>query len=460
MKKIRILVLAAAFCGTFPLWGIGGLHAQSVVASGFCGKYVSNLSWVLTSDSVLRIYGSGDMHDYYAMHMDYPLWKELSVYTYVMYVIIGDSVTSIGAEAFSSLDLTSVTIGKSVTKIGAPIMTSDAAFGNCKKLTSITVHAVTPPTLIYNPFYQVPQTASVYVPCGSIPAYQTDWGYFSNFIGMGFTDTTFISDTICPNTVYNDNNFYIPAAVAGCYFRTIPSVYQCDSVICLTLAEYPQTLATNYSNSICEGETYNDNNFTNLTQSGIYYDTLQSVHGCDSIVILTLDVISKDTLLITTSICEGETYQENGFNEYEAGTYTQKLQNIHGCDSIIELTLTVNSIILSQICDSIYIGDSYNFHGKFLTENGVYYDTLQSIDGCDSIVELTLKVTGVGIIEIAGRFPNDAQGIEIYDILGRQYNVGANLCVRPNETLPAGIYFVRIQTNDRVIVKKIVINNK
>ena len=332
MKHIKVF-LAAAFCGTFPLWGIGGLHAQSVVASGFCGKYVSNLSWVLTSDSVLRIYGSGDMHDYYAMHMDFPPWMDTPIYTYVIHVIIGDSVTSIGEIAFRSLDLTSVTIGKSVTKIGGDI-THGGAFGNCKNLTSITVHAVTPPILGVVTFSGVSKTASVYVPCGTIPAYQTDWGYFSNFIEE-FADTTY------------------------------------------------------YSASFCQDSTYTDANFTDLAEAGQYYNTLQ---------------------------------------------------NVHGCDSIIELILTVNPIILSQICDSIYIGSSYNFHGKLLTKDGIYYDTLVGANGCDSIVELTLTVTGVGIvetycntslriypnpttgllmIEIAGQARNDAQGVEIYSVVGQ-----------------------------------------
>ena len=41
------------------------------------------------------------------------------------------------------------------------------------------------------------------------------------------------------------------------------------------------------------------------------------------------------------SIREGETYNMNGFNESEAGTYTNTLQAENGCDSVITLELTV-----------------------------------------------------------------------------------------------------------------------
>ena len=46
--------------------------------------------------------------------------------------------------------------------------------------------------------------------------------------------------------------------------------------------------------------------------------------------------------VINASICEGETYTENGFNESDQGTYVQDLLTVNGCDSIVTLNLTVN----------------------------------------------------------------------------------------------------------------------
>ena len=60
-------------------------------------------------------------------------------------------------------------------------------------------------------------------------------------------------------------------------------------------------------------------------------------------MILNLTVIDKDTVFIPATICQGETYHENGFTASKTGNYEQKLKNHFGCDSLVVLELTVNS---------------------------------------------------------------------------------------------------------------------
>jgi hypothetical protein len=81
-KRIRSLVLA----GLFILWGVGGF-AQSVIDSGYCGASGNNLTWVLTSDSVLTISGSGEMAGYNYGAAPWHFYKES-----IVIVIIGDSL--------------------------------------------------------------------------------------------------------------------------------------------------------------------------------------------------------------------------------------------------------------------------------------------------------------------------------------------------------------------------------
>ena len=96
---------------------------------------------------------------------------------------IPDNVTSIGLYAFLGCTMTSIVIPNSVTSIGTN------AFFFCDALTSMTVLATTPPVLGTNVFYDVPTDIPVYVPCGSLEAYQNynntgePWGGFTNFIG-------------------------------------------------------------------------------------------------------------------------------------------------------------------------------------------------------------------------------------------------------------------------------------
>jgi len=180
------------------------------------------------------------------------------------------------------------------------------------------------------------------------------------------------------------------------------------------------TYITLISDSICAGNSYN---FCGklLTENGIYYDTLQTIFGCDSIMCLTLTTyLFIPIIKNTATICDGDTYNDYYFtNLTQAGIYYDTLSDLSGCDIIFELNLTVNPVYFTQISDSICAGDSYNFFGKLLTESGIYYDTLQTIFGCDSIIELTLRITGGGIIEI---MDSELQitGYEIFDVLGRK----------------------------------------
>jgi uncharacterized protein (TIGR02145 family) len=52
----------------------------------------------------------------------------------------------------------------------------------------------------------------------------------------------------------------------------------------------------------------------------------------------------------------------------------------------------VNPTYFTQIIETIHDDEFYNFFGNILTTSGVYLHTLNTIYGCDSIIELTLTV--------------------------------------------------------------------
>ena len=197
-----------------------------------------------------------------------------------------------------------------------------------------------------------------------------------------------IHHAICEGSVYTENGFNV--SEAGTYTQTLQTVNGCDSIVTLNLTVNPVE-STNLTAAICEGSVYTENGF-NASEAGTYTQTLQTVNGCDSVVTLTLTVNPVENTNLTAAICEGTTYTENGFNVSEAGTYTQNLQTIDGCDSIVTLTLTVNPMESTNLTAAICEGSSYTENGFNASEAGTYTQTLQTVNGCDSIVTLTLTV--------------------------------------------------------------------
>ena len=112
--------------------------------------------------------------------------------------------------------------------------------------------------------------------------------------------------------------------------------------------------STTLSAAICEGTTYTENGF-NVSEAGTHTLNLQTVNGCDSIVTLNLTINPTYNITIDASINEGETYEENGFSESEAGTYVHTLQSEFGCDSVITLNLTVNSSLNDVVANAVEV---------------------------------------------------------------------------------------------------------
>jgi len=92
----------------------------------------------------------------------------------------------------------------------------------------------------------------------------------------------------------------------------------------------------------------------------------------------------------TDTICENDSLLWHGNYYNNAGTYYDSLQTINGCDSVYELQLFTNPTYYYneqyEICDN----DSLLWHGSYYNIAGTYYDSLQTVDGCDSVFILNL----------------------------------------------------------------------
>jgi hypothetical protein len=213
----------------------------------------------------------------------------------------------------------------------------------------------------------------------------------STDVDLYLIDTTVVADEFCEASVYD---FYGADLTApGTYYHTTNSlVTGCDSVIQLDLAmnliDTTQTV-----DEFCEGDTY-DFLGTPITSPGVYYHTTNSlVTGCDSVTELTLSMNLIDTTVVADEFCEASVYDFYGTDLTAPGTYYYTTNSlVTGCDSVVQLNLTENPTYLIQETHEMCDGDVYSWHGTDYTDAGIYTANYQTSAGCDSIYQLELTV--------------------------------------------------------------------
>lgn len=90
--------------------------------------------------------------------------------------------------------------------------------------------------------------------------------------------------------------------------------------------------------------------------------------------------------LIKAEICEGEYYVNEGFREYQAGTYFQERSN----DSIIRLDLSVNPVYHIEK-DVVAFEFPMNYEGITFNEPGQYTLPFETAAMCDSVLVVNVK---------------------------------------------------------------------
>lgn len=300
---------------------------------------------------------------------------------------------------------------------------------------------------------------------------------------------------ICQGESYNENGFNFNNPAPGTYQDSY--VNEDGRTIILNLTVYP-THERNLQTSICEGNDFNYGVFHfEAPEAGVHTQehVFSSVHGCDSLVIMTLTVHPSYEQEITAEICEGEDYKENGFNltNLSAGTYNETLEfeTDYDCDSIVNLTLTVHEAPIVDIEGNTTItqgesttltasgADSYVWSTGETTpsiivspEETTKYSVVGTTNGCEAESEITVNVT-VGVSENnalnAKIYPNPTQGelnvrcagmreITVFMPNGQtieKINVNDDNYTLNMSNYKSGVYYLRITTENGTSIQKV-----
>ncbi len=130
--------------------------------------------------------------------------------------------------------------------------------------------------------------------------------------------------------------------------------------------------------------------------TGLYSVIASNLCGqSDTSDIISVNVNPSSINNIDAAICNGDSIFLAGAFRKIAGIYTDSLTSIQGCDSIINVFLAIRPVFSQTNVTSICNGDSILIAGIYITTPGVYRDTLSSAFGCDSIIITDLSILPV-----------------------------------------------------------------
>lgn len=266
-------------------------------------------------------------------------------------------------------------------------------------------------------------TVVAYNACGGTQAQIVNVNVNPNFTQSIHQTLCFGDSFIFGNTSYNQT---------GTYTQSYQTINGCDSLFTIYINVLPQNV-TNFSATICDGQSYTFGSQT-LTTSGNYNEMLVDMNGCDSTVNLNLTVIDSSTVFNqTATICQGNVYTFGSLTLTNAGIYNQTFTAVAGCDSVVQLNLTINPLpnVLVTVNGNQLIATSgfasylWYFNGLPIngatsntyipTQAGNYYVEVIDANGCENLSAIVTYNPSTGIKE------DPLLNFEIYPNPSREY---------------------------------------
>lgn len=324
--------------------------------------------------------------------------------THLTSVIIGDGVDTIEAWAFKNCtSLTSVTMGSGVNTI------LTYAFMDCSQISDIYMRGSIPPTLSINPFYGVPSTANLDVPCNATAAYQNAaiWNQFNIVDALPYilsaisVDTLFGTVEVTQSPTCSDSLAVVLAVANTGYHFTHWSNGSTDNPLTLTVDS--DTFLTAYFVQDTPPDTLWRTVTVTANVSGACETYGSGVYADSSIVEIGYHVLDTAT--------EGGHWQFLGWSD--------------GPTEIPRQILVTSDTAIVALFE--WVADS--------------------TQGINDILSSDIKVYSLGgriVVEGA-----DGEDVRIYDLMGREIQT---LLAEPmshhkqicNQIFPTGVYIVKI----------------
>ena len=198
--------------------------------------------------------------------------------------------------------------------------------------------------------------------------------------------TSSITANSCNSYTLNGQTF----TTSGSYTQNLTNAAGCDSTLTLNLTINSSSTGLDIQTA-CNSYTWIDGS-TYTSSNNTATHTLTNSVGCDSVVNLDLTINYDNTGIDTQVACNSYTWIDGNFYTSSNTTATHTLSNVFGCDSVVTLDLTVNysntGVDVQTECDN-YVWIDGN---TYTSSNNTATHTLTNVAGCDSVVTLNLTI--------------------------------------------------------------------
>ncbi|MEY4804397.1 MAG: hypothetical protein RL331_916 [Bacteroidota bacterium] len=211
----------------------------------------------------------------------------------------------------------------------------DANQGGCNTVDQVLAY-------FQNQFGGVLRGLNVQYPCWNSGTNYTVSAQTGNCCGACVPDAVSINQMVCNDQfpyLWNGLTFNGP----GTQSATLTNASGCDSVVTLDLAVSQNLIGTDIQ-STCGSFTWIDGiTYTASTTSPQYTFVGGNANGCDSTVNLNLTINQTSSSSIAVTSC-GPYYAPNGQTYTESTSFAYTIPNASGCDSTITVNLTISPL--------------------------------------------------------------------------------------------------------------------
>ena len=262
---------------------------------------------------------------------------------------------------------------------------------------------------------------------------------------------TLPDETACDEYIWGDTII----EDSGTYTKALVTDAGCDSIVTLTVTVSSTTVGYDRVSAYDSFMWMDGMTYTCSTHGGHTWE-IPNAAGCDSIINLDLTirhVAVNDTVRETVCLAAGESHTWRGQHYAQSGIFSTDTllgPEINGIcmDTIHSLDLTVNPVYAVDTIVAI-CATEYTWRGTTYTQSGAYPFNGQTKALCDSIVTLRLTLKQATSEDIYKTIYEDESYV---GICGEYFKSGDYTCIIPNAAGCDSTIILHLTTQPRPVV--------